>query len=749
MSNGGDHVSRAASFLAGTQLTVPELEALRNACLAVNDVSTGREVIEHARKHPKSVRDMDKATRRQQDKLWIREAVLTSKDPELAASYRHDEALRLLAQRFGMLEDPDLDDPEVLGVAGGICKRRWQDLGQSVDLRRAASLYERGARKGLGSDAYCQINAAFLDELLASLGDDRDSRLMRARDLRERIVKELPRSEEIVEDCRWWNAASRAEALFGLGRYAEATVCINAVASCPPAPWELESTVRQLSQLAHLQLEKPLDNAEVRGFFDVLIPGGSQPMLSAVMGRVGLALSGGGFRASFFHLGVLAKLAELDVLRHISILSCVSGGSIVGACYWMLLRQKLQEKEQLARSDYIDVITNLINHFRGAVDKNLRGKIQPSKIQVAWRMIANEERGALDPEHGARVLNEWFYEPLGQRLGCSADMYMHELEFQPKGHAESHGGRPFKPGMDNWLRHDKVPVLVINATTVNTGHAWQFTPTWMGESPWAVHEAADAVPRLEWAWYDSQAGWQMKLSRAVAASACVPGVFAPLELGDLYEGGVKVRLVDGGVHDNQGTVALLASNCNIVLISDACGQLLFEDVGVGGLKGLAAYGKRSMDMLMERVRLANFSDLNSRRQVGLLQGLMFVHMKSGLDADVKRRTLSQKSYTIERTVLSPSGVRKDFQKALAELRTDLDDFTEDEQLALMACGYQMTRSAAERDAATIPGLIACPANGEVEWVFAEMHTEITSTSDSTPRRGPLLEAFARGAIIVS
>ena len=464
MSNGSNHVSRAASFLAGMQLTVPELEALRDACLAVNDVSTGREVIEHARMHPKSVRDVDKATRRQQDKLWIREAVLTSKDPELAASYRYDEALRLLAQRFGMLEDPDLDDPEVLGVAGGICKRRWQDLGQSVDLRRAASLYERGARKGLGSDAYCQINAAFLDELLASLGDDRDSRLMRARDLRERIVKELPRSEEVVEDCRWWNAASRAEALFGLGRYAEATACIKAVASCPPAP-ELESTVRQLSQLAHLQLERPLDNVEVRGFFDVLIPGGSQPMLSAVMGRVGLALSGGGFRASFFHLGVLAKLAELDVLRHISILSCVSGGSIVGACYWMLLRQKLQEKEQLDRSDYIDVITSLIDHFRGAVDKNLRGKIQPSKVQVAWSMIANEERGALDPEHGAKVLNEWFYGPLGQRLGCSADIYMHELEFQPKGHAKSHGGRPFKPGMDNWLRHDKVPVLVINATT--------------------------------------------------------------------------------------------------------------------------------------------------------------------------------------------------------------------------------------------------------------------------------------------
>lgn len=41
MSNGSNHVSRAASFLAGMQLTVPELEALRDACLAVNDVFNG------------------------------------------------------------------------------------------------------------------------------------------------------------------------------------------------------------------------------------------------------------------------------------------------------------------------------------------------------------------------------------------------------------------------------------------------------------------------------------------------------------------------------------------------------------------------------------------------------------------------------------------------------------------------------------------------------------------------------------
>ena len=113
----------------------------------------------------------------------------------------------------------------------------------------------------------------------------------------------------------------------------------------------------------------------------------------------------------------------------------------------------------------------------------------------------------------------------------------------------------------------------------------------------------------------------------MAASACVPLVFTPLRLGKYYEG-IEVSLVDGGVHDNQGTVSLLASDCNVILVSDACGQLMLEPASSPDLKGLATSTIRSMDTLMERVRLANFADLESRRRSGLLRGLMFLHMKS-------------------------------------------------------------------------------------------------------------------------
>jgi NTE family protein len=47
--------------------------------------------------------------------------------------------------------------------------------------------------------------------------------------------------------------------------------------------------------------------------------------------RIGLALSGGGFRAAAFHLGVFRKLHELGLLWKLDLLTCVSGGSIAGA----------------------------------------------------------------------------------------------------------------------------------------------------------------------------------------------------------------------------------------------------------------------------------------------------------------------------------------------------------------------------------------------------------------------------------
>lgn len=47
--------------------------------------------------------------------------------------------------------------------------------------------------------------------------------------------------------------------------------------------------------------------------------------------KIGLSLSGGGIRASVFHLGVLRRLAEEHGLENVSVFSTVSGGSLVTA----------------------------------------------------------------------------------------------------------------------------------------------------------------------------------------------------------------------------------------------------------------------------------------------------------------------------------------------------------------------------------------------------------------------------------
>jgi NTE family protein len=52
--------------------------------------------------------------------------------------------------------------------------------------------------------------------------------------------------------------------------------------------------------------------------------------------NIGLALSGGGFRAAGFHLGVLARLAEDKRLEEVTFISTVSGGSLVTGLIYAL-----------------------------------------------------------------------------------------------------------------------------------------------------------------------------------------------------------------------------------------------------------------------------------------------------------------------------------------------------------------------------------------------------------------------------
>ena len=93
--------------------------------------------------------------------------------------------------------------------------------------------------------------------------------------------------------------------------------------------------------------------------------------------RIGLALSGGGFRAACYHLGVMKKLDDLGLLDKIDLLSCVSGGSIAGgvlALHWGT-GTALDELEKYLSTRSIavsSVIGGLLDPFEGRLDKLAR-----------------------------------------------------------------------------------------------------------------------------------------------------------------------------------------------------------------------------------------------------------------------------------------------------------------------------------------------------------------------------------------
>lgn len=84
----------------------------------------------------------------------------------------------------------------------------------------------------------------------------------------------------------------------------------------------------------------------------------------------------------------------------------------------------------------------------------------------------------------------------------------------------------FNPRRDNWARRCKIPQLVLNATTLNSGHNWQFTASWMGESPVNIDTDVDSNKRYRRLYYsDAPQGHQkVRLGTAVGASSCVPGL---------------------------------------------------------------------------------------------------------------------------------------------------------------------------------------------------------------------------------
>jgi predicted acylesterase/phospholipase RssA len=489
------------------------------------------------------------------------------------------------------------------------------------------------------------------------------------------------------------------QAYFGLERFAKAACELQTVReNTHLEPWEIETTATQLGALARLRgfgANERAGASRAANFagsdagqaLRALLGDDEASLRRAYLGKVGVALSGGGFRASLFHIGVLAKLAERDMLRRVEVLSCVSGGSILGAFYYLRLRELLSDTPdaKITGQDYVDLVRSIADEFLGSVQENLRLRLTED-LDDNWKMMARSSYSRTN-----RV-SELFEELIYSKVDNGGESWrMTDLFINPPGREQG-----FSPRYENWRRASKVPILVINATTLNTGHNWQFTASWMGEPPVVGDEQVDANSRLRRMYYADapEKHRHPLLADAVAASACVPALFPPLTLEGLYDG-IDVELVDGGVHDNQGIASLLEQDCTVVLVSDASGQMGDLNEPARGILGVA---NRSNGILMSRVRGAQYAELASRLRSGSLRRLMIVHLKRGLPVRPRDWHDCPELYDPEQDEIPATHdkrrdayrIAEDVQRGLAGLRTDLDAFSNEEAFALMAAGYRMT-----------------------------------------------------------
>jgi NTE family protein len=290
----------------------------------------------------------------------------------------------------------------------------------------------------------------------------------------------------------------------------------------------------------------------------------------------------------------------------------------------------------------------------------------------------------------AELYDEHFYD----RVSGHPRICLNELKIHPPGEPAD-----FNPRIDNSRRKSKVPALIINATTLNSGRNWQFSVVDAGE-----HEPDTRLESAGVDEYDKSVLFKafrynakqlpekyrrIPLSVAVAASASVPGIFPPLPLTGLYPNATP-KLVDGGVFDNQGTSALLYEGCTDLLISDASGQMNDEPKPPSNLLSVLL---RTNGVSMDRIRDSGFGLLRELKKARDIHSYQSLHLKQDFDVD-KLNPMERAKDALELACTDhlTYGINGEVQLRLSEMRTDLDSFTEVEGRSVMYSGYAIARA---------------------------------------------------------
>jgi predicted acylesterase/phospholipase RssA len=286
---------------------------------------------------------------------------------------------------------------------------------------------------------------------------------------------------------------------------------------------------------------------------------------------IALCLSGGGLRATFYHLGVIAALRETGLLTRITEVYSVSGGSITAghlALNWSRYTGTHEEFEAACEE------------LRSVGDWDIR-----NRVLRRW------------------ALGSLFLMPYWARFGRTEILQeQYERLFGRKTLRNCAEANPTSPAFH------------ILATSFNTGDLCSFS-----DDRFVIHsenttdrgETVSAEPT-------SYAADNIRISLAIAASSAFPPLFPPLQLtwdkiGATTEGAFnKIALTDGGVYDNLGYEKFAALHrkpdkqaVDTIIISDAGGA--FNASIRNDFSAILARNVRATDILMRRTARATLS----------------------------------------------------------------------------------------------------------------------------------------------
>lgn len=333
-------------------------------------------------------------------------------------------------------------------------------------------------------------------------------------------------------------------------------------------------------------------------------------MEDATKPKIGLALSGGGSRAIAFHLGCLRALDKLGLLDQITILSTVSGGSVIGA-YFHAHRGDFPSFEMKIR----DVLAE------GLAKRMCRKLFSPLglKLMCASLLIGAVALGTLLVRISVAACRALAPQALRKQF--------ERFEIRSPLHRFVSRTNLLEAVLDDVFFNGAVlsdlpaqPHLVVNASELRTGSAFRFGTFESGSWRWGKVRNND-----------------VSVAHAVAASAAYPLFLPALDETFTFDkdGAIsqaRVILTDGGIYDNLGLGCLWPDRSRDVSLNVVSVDTIICCSAGYGLRQeppsqfLLARMLSVFSTLFDRAQNASIHRLHDAQRFGLIKNFIFPYL---------------------------------------------------------------------------------------------------------------------------